>query len=187
MRTSKHALDYHGAPNCQIQNLQQITIHPYATTLVNAVEETIGREWLDLDRSLVQFRTSHSIGPKVTYEVEAGKVGFERLYIKFIARVNQEGARHRSRVPFPIGIGPWWYDGRYTRERNVYLPYSVFPSIIGKIYGLWPDLGAWSQRSRMSSRCVIPSETFKYAYRSYNGGRQEHHHGRRTVYSPTKS
>ena len=72
----------------QSKNLQWITISPCATitdlprirnhpplTIANMVGETVRQERQDLDRLLVQFWTSHSIHPRITYE--AGSVGSE--------------------------------------------------------------------------------------------------------------
>ena len=47
------------------RSLQQITIDLY-TPSVRQIGETVSQEWLDLDRLLVQFSTSHSIRPKIT-------------------------------------------------------------------------------------------------------------------------
>jgi len=49
------------------KDLQQITLRPdrYAFG-----QETVRREWEDLDRLLVQFRTSRSIRPKISCEME---------------------------------------------------------------------------------------------------------------------
>lgn len=46
------------------ESLQQITIHPYATTLTGTA---VRQEWQDLDCLLVQFWTSHSIRPRLLY------------------------------------------------------------------------------------------------------------------------
>lgn len=54
------------------KKFQQITIHLYATAFEDELEETVYRGWEVLDHLLVQFRTSRSIRPKVTYEVSAG-------------------------------------------------------------------------------------------------------------------
>ena len=51
------------------ENLRQITIHPYATTLTGTA---VHQEWQDLDRLLVQFCTSHSIRPRVMYGLDEG-------------------------------------------------------------------------------------------------------------------
>jgi hypothetical protein len=53
------------------KNLQQITIHSHAV-FANPIEETVHREWQDLDRLLVQFWTAHSLHPKVMYGSERG-------------------------------------------------------------------------------------------------------------------
>jgi len=57
------------------KNFQSITICPE-----NNVPETVGeathQEWNDLDRLLVQFWTSHSIRPQVTYVTDRGGKDF---------------------------------------------------------------------------------------------------------------
>ena len=55
----------------QSENLEQITIHPYAT-FADLTEERVRQEWQDLDRLLVQFWTLRSIRPKIKYEVGKG-------------------------------------------------------------------------------------------------------------------
>ena len=50
------------------KDLREITVRPNSYNFRHGVDETIRREWEDLDRLLVQFWTSHSIRPKVTYE-----------------------------------------------------------------------------------------------------------------------
>ena len=70
----------------QSKNLQRITTSPYAAltnlpdisthpqlTFRTVVWETVRREWQDLDRPLVQLWTSHSVRPRITYEV--GRIG----------------------------------------------------------------------------------------------------------------
>jgi len=53
------------------KNLQRITIC-LATDTMSTIPEPVRRQWHDLDRLLVQFWTSHSIRPKVSYEVVMG-------------------------------------------------------------------------------------------------------------------
>ena len=48
------------------KDLQSITIKPHDLP-PKPVEEGVYQEWRDLDRTLVQFWTSHSIRPKVMY------------------------------------------------------------------------------------------------------------------------
>ena len=86
------------------KNLQQITIHPYATALVNVTEETAGREWQDLDRLLVQFRTSHSVCPKVVYEVEAGGQGWRDCASILLPELTRRGLV--DVVECPPWLGP---------------------------------------------------------------------------------
>jgi hypothetical protein len=56
----------------QSDHLQWITVHAYGT-LVNLVEETVLQEWQELDCLLVQFWATHSIRPKIKYEVRKGQ------------------------------------------------------------------------------------------------------------------
>ena len=53
----------------QSKNLQQIAVHPYATTLGSPIEESVYWQWEDLDSPLIQFWTSSSIRPWVVCEV----------------------------------------------------------------------------------------------------------------------
>ena len=55
----------------QSKDLRQITIHPYGT-FSGLIGETARQEWQDLDRLLVQLWTSHSIRPKIVYEMGRG-------------------------------------------------------------------------------------------------------------------
>jgi hypothetical protein len=55
----------------QSEHLQQITIRLCGDP-VNPFEETVRLGWQDLDRLLVQFWTSHSIRPKITYDTREG-------------------------------------------------------------------------------------------------------------------
>jgi len=56
------------------KNLQRITVRLYTVTTEDPVEEMVRQEWLDLDRLLVRFWTSHSIRPRLMYEpVPGGK------------------------------------------------------------------------------------------------------------------
>jgi len=53
------------------KNLQRINICQ-AIVLPKEIEEMVCQEWHDLDRLLVQFWTSHSIRPEVTYVAQKG-------------------------------------------------------------------------------------------------------------------
>ena len=53
------------------KNLRQITIRPDPNTS-RTIEDTVRREWEDLDRLLVQFPASRSIRPKLTYGAGVG-------------------------------------------------------------------------------------------------------------------
>ena len=55
----------------QSKRLQQITIHPHGAFAI-PVKEAVRQEWQDLDHLLVQFWTSRSIRPKITYEAGTG-------------------------------------------------------------------------------------------------------------------
>jgi hypothetical protein len=60
--------DHDGAPNCPVQNLQQITIRP-RVHLCNQSRKLSSRVAGPRPR-IVQFWNSHSIRPKITYEVD---------------------------------------------------------------------------------------------------------------------
>ena len=53
------------------ENLLRITVRPDADTFVRTIKEPVRQQWRDLDRLLVQFWTSHSIRPKITFEAGA--------------------------------------------------------------------------------------------------------------------
>jgi len=55
------------------KNLQRITIRLYTVTTEEPIEETVLQEWLDLDRMLVRFWTSHSIRPRLMYASNEGR------------------------------------------------------------------------------------------------------------------
>ena len=77
----KHLVFQCGRPNVQwvietlqtveSKSLQRITVRPDADTLAHHITEPARQRWHDLDRLLVQFWTSHSIRPIVTYEAGA--------------------------------------------------------------------------------------------------------------------
>ena len=57
-----------------LKNLQQVVIQSYVTT--DPTEETVRREWEDLDHLLVHFRTTHSVRLQVVHEaVEGNELG----------------------------------------------------------------------------------------------------------------
>jgi hypothetical protein len=60
------------------KNLQQVIIHCHFI-LENPVGEAVYREWQDLDHVLVQFWASHSIHPKIKYEVWEGGINWRAL------------------------------------------------------------------------------------------------------------
>ena len=75
-------------------NLERITVRPNANTFEFEIAELRCQQWQDLDRLLVQFWASHSIRPKVTYEVggityEVGGitygVGVRKMDIRYYA------------------------------------------------------------------------------------------------------
>lgn len=51
------------------KDLRQITLRPDARAFWNTMGETVYREWGDLDRLLVEFRTSRPVRPKLVYEM----------------------------------------------------------------------------------------------------------------------
>ena len=53
------------------KNLERITVRPDSYFFPYNITEPDRRQWHTLDRLLVQFWTSHSIRPKVTYEAGA--------------------------------------------------------------------------------------------------------------------
>jgi len=60
----------------QSKDLRQITLRPPGNSFINAIEEVVRRQWLDLDRLLVHLLASRSIRPEVTYIVKAGEKDF---------------------------------------------------------------------------------------------------------------
>jgi hypothetical protein len=74
----------------QSKNLQQITIY-LGTTSATLVGETVRQEWQDLDRLLLQFQTSHSIRPKITYEAEEGGNNLRDLAPSLLPELTSRG------------------------------------------------------------------------------------------------
>jgi hypothetical protein len=72
------------------KNLRQITIHPDAT-LANPIGETVHREWQDLDHLLVRFWTSHSIRPKIKYELREGGNDLRDLVPSLLPELTKRG------------------------------------------------------------------------------------------------
>ena len=54
------------------KNLRRITIYLYTVTPEDTMEETVRKQWLDLDRLLVQFWTSRSIRPRLMHRSDKG-------------------------------------------------------------------------------------------------------------------
>jgi hypothetical protein len=78
----------------QSKNLQQITIYPCKTlygTPGNPVEGAVLQQWQDLDRLLVQFWTSHSIRPKITYKVGKGQKDWGALVPRLLPELTRRG------------------------------------------------------------------------------------------------
>jgi hypothetical protein len=71
-------------------DLQQIYTHPYGTP-GNPVDEAVLQQWQDLDRLLVQFWTSHSIRPKITYEVGKGQKDWGALVPRLLPELTRRG------------------------------------------------------------------------------------------------
>ena len=74
----------------QSKHLQQITIYPRGS-FANPVEETVRRGWQDLDRLLVQFWTSHSIRPKITYDAGKGQDDWGVSAPMFVPELTRRG------------------------------------------------------------------------------------------------
>ena len=88
----------------QSKNLQQINIYPCKTlrdlqqtnthlygTPGNPVEEAILQQWQDLERVLVQFWTSHSIRPKITYDAGIGQKDWGALVPRLMPELTRRG------------------------------------------------------------------------------------------------
>ena len=60
------------------KDLQHIEVNLY-TALVGPIGETVQQEWLDLDRLLARFSTSHSIRPTITHNKGEGWVNLRNL------------------------------------------------------------------------------------------------------------
>ena len=85
----------------QSKNLQQITIHPYAT-FTNMNEETICQEWWDLDRLLVQFWTSRSIRPEFRYEMGREGEDFKAFAPRLLPELTRRGLVDWTRMSFSM-------------------------------------------------------------------------------------
>ena len=86
------------------RNLQQITIHLY-TTSANLITEAVRQEWQDLDRLLLQFWTSHSICPKITYEVDKRGDDLRASAPGLLPELTKRGLVDlvKNRHPYPMG------------------------------------------------------------------------------------
>ena len=83
------------------EDLRQITLRPDSYTFRYTIEETVYREWEDLDRLLVQFGTSRSTRPKIVFEMELD----ERDLIQYALRLLPELAE-RGLVDTVEYLGP---------------------------------------------------------------------------------
>jgi hypothetical protein len=69
------------------KNLQQITINLYPASV--RTEEVA--KWLDLDRLLIQFSTSHSIRPKITQVGTEDGTDFGALVLSLLPELSRRG------------------------------------------------------------------------------------------------
>ena len=75
----------------QSKHLQQITIHPCAAS-ARLSGEPVPQEWQDLDRTLLQFWTSHSIRPKIVYDPGKGVNDIRGLAPSLLPELTRRGA-----------------------------------------------------------------------------------------------
>ena len=65
------------------KDLERITLRPGPYAFTGTVQEAVYQEWWDLDRLLVQFRTSLSVFPKVVYEMDLDEEDL-RVYARYM-------------------------------------------------------------------------------------------------------
>jgi len=68
------------------KGLERITLRSGVYTFTSTIREKDYHEWWDLDRVLVQFLTSRSIGPKVVCEVDLDLKGRARYLLPELTR-----------------------------------------------------------------------------------------------------
>jgi len=73
------------------KGLRQITIHSH-TVFANPIEETVHKEWQDLDRLLLQFWTSRSIRPRIMYEKGKGGTDLRDFAPSLLPELTKGGA-----------------------------------------------------------------------------------------------
>jgi len=72
-------------------DLRRITLKPDPYTFINPIHETNFQEWWDLDRLLVQFRTSRSICPKVVHEMKRDEEGMSGHALTLLPELTRRG------------------------------------------------------------------------------------------------
>jgi len=72
-------------------DLRRITLRPDPYTFADTIQETGYREWWELDRLLVQFRTSRSIRPKVVYKMGLGVRDVRGYALSLIPELTRRG------------------------------------------------------------------------------------------------
>jgi len=72
------------------KDLQQITLRPNHYAFRHSIQETVHRERGDLDRLLVQFRTSRS-RPKIVYEMEMDEEDLGRYTSSLLPELAMRG------------------------------------------------------------------------------------------------
>jgi len=75
------------------KNLQGITLQPNPDIFphINMIAGPILQQWNDLDQLLIQFWTSHSIRPKVTYETGGRKMDMRNHVPRLLPKVTRSG------------------------------------------------------------------------------------------------
>ena len=71
--------------------LQRITLRSDLYTFTNPIQEATYQEWWDLDRLLVQFRTSRSICPKVVYEIKCEEEEMRGYALNMLPELTRRG------------------------------------------------------------------------------------------------
>jgi len=73
------------------KDVQQITLRPDHYAFRHSIHETVYQEREDLDRLLVQFRTSRSIRPKIVYEMEVDEEDLTRYALNLLPELTVRG------------------------------------------------------------------------------------------------
>lgn len=73
------------------KDLQLITLRPNHYAFRHSIQETVHREWENLDRLLVQFWTSRSIRPRITYESEMDEEELKGYAVTLLPELTMRG------------------------------------------------------------------------------------------------